>query len=227
MKFYQTKILKIVMSLIALAIIFKYSFLIFLFGVGLIAYLNKKNVKFKSFSKTSKIILSSVLILFTFLIIGIKSSPTTNKTTASSSSVETATESTNSSDKSSKQQESEIKNDSKPEVKDESTVADSEPNEDKTKSVDNSSASAALSPTTSSDNSTKSSGNTSSTSSNNNTTSANNGDENTIVYYVPGSNVYHLSKSDGTLSRSKNIQEITLKDAKAKGMQQSKSKADN
>jgi hypothetical protein len=98
----------------------------------------------------------------------------------------------------------------------------------KTKSVDNSSASAAPSTTSNSNNSTKSSGYTStSSSSTNNATSANSGDENTVVYYVPGSNVYHLSKSDGTLSRSKNIQEITLKEAKAKGMHQSKSKADS
>lgn len=51
-------------------------------------------------------------------------------------------------------------------------------------------------------------------------------DDSTIVYYVPGSKVYHLSKSDGTLSRSKNIQSMTLKEAKAQGMHQSESKAD-
>ncbi len=228
MKFYQTKVFKIVMSLIALAIIFKYSFLIFLSGAGLIVYLNKKNVKFRSFPKAGKIVLSSVLILLTLLIIGIKNAPTTTKTIASNSKVETTTESTNSSNKPSEQQEAEIKEDSKPEVKEENTAVDAKPNEDKTKSVDNSSASVAPSTTTNSDNSTKSSGSISTSSaSTNNATSANSGDENTIVYYVPGSNVYHLSKSDGTLSRSKNIQEITLKEAKAKGMHQSKSKADS
>lgn len=228
MKFYQTKIFKIVMSLIALAIIFKYSFLIFISGAGLIVYLNKKNVKFRSFPKAGKIVLSSVLILLTLLIIGIKNAPTANKTIASNSKVETTTESTNSSDKPSEQKEAEIKEDSKPEVKEENTAVDAKPNEDKTKSVDNSSASVAPSTITNSDNSTKSSGSISASSaSTNNATSANSGDENTIVYYVPGSNVYHLSKSDGTLSRSKNIQEITLKEAKAKGMHQSKSKADS
>lgn len=53
-----------------------------------------------------------------------------------------------------------------------------------------------------------------------------NSDDNTIVYYVPGSKVYHLSKSDGTLRKSKNIQSMTLKEAKANGMRQSGSKAD-
>ncbi|WP_053075349.1 hypothetical protein [Clostridium carboxidivorans] len=53
-----------------------------------------------------------------------------------------------------------------------------------------------------------------------------NSDDSTIVYYVPGSKVYHLSKSDGTLKRSKNIQSMTLKEAKAAGMKQSASKAD-
>ncbi|AGK97699.1 hypothetical protein [Clostridium pasteurianum] len=51
-------------------------------------------------------------------------------------------------------------------------------------------------------------------------------EDSTIVYYVPGSKVYHLSKSDGTLSRSKNIQSMTLKEALAQGMHQSQSKAD-
>lgn len=51
-------------------------------------------------------------------------------------------------------------------------------------------------------------------------------EDNTIVYYVPGSKVYHLSKSDTTLRRSKNIQSMTLKEAKANGMHQSESKAD-
>lgn len=51
-------------------------------------------------------------------------------------------------------------------------------------------------------------------------------EDSTIVYYVPGSNVYHLSESDGTLKRSKNIQSMTLKEAKAQGMHQSQSKAD-
>jgi cytoskeletal protein RodZ len=51
-------------------------------------------------------------------------------------------------------------------------------------------------------------------------------EDSTIVYYVSGSKVYHLSKSDGTLSRSKNIQSMTLKEAQAQGMHQSKSKAD-
>lgn len=53
-----------------------------------------------------------------------------------------------------------------------------------------------------------------------------NSDDSTIVYCVPGSKVYHLSKSDGTLKRSKNIQSMTLKEAKAAGMKQSASKAD-
>lgn len=51
-------------------------------------------------------------------------------------------------------------------------------------------------------------------------------DDNIIVYYVEGSNVYHLSKSDSTLRKSKNILEMTLKEAKEKGMHQSNSKAD-
>jgi hypothetical protein len=228
MKFYQTKIFKIAIGLIALSIIFKYSFLIFLSGVGLIVYLNKKNIKFKSFPKISKIIVSSVLILFVFLVIGIKNSPTTNKAIASNSKVETTIESTDSSDKSSEKQETEIKEDSKPEVKEAGKVVEPTTNEDATKSVDNSSSSASPSTTTGSDKSAKSFENTNTSSANtNNDTSANTGNENTIVYYVPGSNVYHLSKSDGTLSRSNNIQEITLKEAKARGMHQSKSKADN
>lgn len=53
-----------------------------------------------------------------------------------------------------------------------------------------------------------------------------NSDDNTIVYYVPGRNVYHLSRNDTTLRRSKNIQSMTLKEAKAAGMRQSGSKAD-
>ena len=53
-----------------------------------------------------------------------------------------------------------------------------------------------------------------------------NSDDNTIVYYVPGRNVYHLSRNDTTLRRSKNVQSMTLKEAKAEGMRQSGSKAD-
>ena len=54
-----------------------------------------------------------------------------------------------------------------------------------------------------------------------------NSEKSIIVYYVTGSNVYHLSKSDPTLRRSKYIHEMTLKEAKANGMHQSASKADN
>lgn len=72
MKFYQSKIFKIIMGLIAIIIIFNYSFLIFSAGIGLVVYLNKKNVKFRSFHKIGKIILSSFMILFTLFAIGIK-----------------------------------------------------------------------------------------------------------------------------------------------------------
>lgn len=54
-----------------------------------------------------------------------------------------------------------------------------------------------------------------------------NSDDNTIVYYVSGSKVYHLSKTDSTLRKSKNILSMTLKEALEKGMHQSRSKADN
>jgi hypothetical protein len=57
-------------------------------------------------------------------------------------------------------------------------------------------------------------------------TSSVSSEDSTIVYYVPGSKVYHLSESDGTLSRSKTILSMTLKEAKEKGMHQSRSKAD-
>ena len=47
---------------------------------------------------------------------------------------------------------------------------------------------------------------------------------NPIVYYVKGSKVYHLSKTDTALKNSKNILSTTLKQAKAAGMHQSTSK---
>src|SRR5689334_16585688 len=93
MKFYQSKIFKIIMDLIAIIIIFKYSFLIFLAGIGLVAYLNKKNIKFRSFHKAGKIILSSFIILFTLFAIGIKNAPATNQSVATSSKVEPSIES--------------------------------------------------------------------------------------------------------------------------------------
>lgn len=61
---------------------------------------------------------------------------------------------------------------------------------------------------------------------NDNTSIQTSDDDNTIVYYVPGSKVYHLSRNDSTLRRSKNIQTMTLKEAQEKGMHQSRSKAD-
>lgn len=48
---------------------------------------------------------------------------------------------------------------------------------------------------------------------------------NPIVYYVKGSKVYHLSKTDTALKNSKNILSTTLKKAKAAGMHQSTSNA--
>jgi hypothetical protein len=47
---------------------------------------------------------------------------------------------------------------------------------------------------------------------------------NPIVYYVKGSKVYHLSKTDTALKNSKNVLSTTLKQAKAAGMHQSTSK---
>jgi hypothetical protein len=49
---------------------------------------------------------------------------------------------------------------------------------------------------------------------------------NRTVYYVPGSSVYHYSKSDGTLKKSKTILEMTEGEALAKGMHLTQSKAD-
>lgn len=231
MKFYQTKIFKIIMSLIALMIIFKYSLLVFLSGVGLVIYLNKKNLKFKSFPKLSKIILSSFLILFTLLIVGVKSAPTTDKSVASNSKVETTSNSTDSADKTVDKDDTktEVKEDDKQIVQENVQQDQATSNEDNKQpaTTDNSTATASSSTTASNDNSAKSSGSANTNSIATNNTSTNSGDENTIVYYVPGSNVYHLSKNDTTLRKSKNIQEITLKDALARGMHQSKSKADN
>lgn len=45
----------------------------------------------------------------------------------------------------------------------------------------------------------------------------------TTVYYIPGNKVYYLSKTSPALKNIKNIQSISLKDAKAKGMTQAKS----
>ena len=216
MKFYQSKIFKIIMGLIAIIIIFKYSFLIFLAGIGLVVYLNKKNVKFKSFNKVGKIILSSFIILFTLLGIGIKNAPTTSKSVATNSKVETRAESAKPVEKSEVKEDSKpvVTKEVKPEVKDDTKSEQPASNDTKTQTGNNSDAS------------------TNASAANNNTSvksseSANTGDENTIVYCVPKSSVYHLSKSDPTLNKSKNIYEITLKEAKAKGMHQSKSKADN
>ena len=216
MKFYQSKIFKIIMGLIAIIIIFNYSFLIFLAGIGLVVYLNKKNFKFKSFHKAGKIILSSFIILFTLFAIGIKNAPTTSKSIATSSKVEANAESAK------PVAQAEVKEDTKPvvteevkpEVKEDAKSQQPASNDTKKQTSNNSSAS------------------TNSSTENNNpsvksTESTNTSDENTIVYYVPKSDVYHLSKSDPTLKNSKNIYEITLKEAKAKGMHQSKSKADN
>lgn len=68
-------------------------------------------------------------------------------------------------------------------------------------------------------------GTTSSSSKSGSTSSTSNKNQ-TIVYYVPGSKVYHLSKSDSTLRRSKTILSMTLAEAESKGMHQSKSTFD-
>lgn len=96
-----------------------------------------------------------------------------------------------------------------------------------------------LNNTTAADNSSNNSGQTNSTNSsqqNNavNTTSNNTStknrtsstvNSNPIVYYVKGSKVYHLSKTDTALKNNKNILSTTLKQAKAAGMHQSTSKS--
>jgi len=228
MKFYKSKIFKIIMGIIAIIIIFNYSFLIFLAGIGLVVYLNKKNIKFKSFHKAGKIILSSLLILFTLLAIGIKNAPTTSKSVATNSNVETSAESAK------PVEQAEVKEDSKPvvaeevkpEVKEDTNSQQPASNDTKAQTANNSDASTNSS-TVNNNTSVKSSENINTNSATNNAATANTGDENTIVYCVPKSNVYHLSKSDSTLKKSKNIYEITLKEAKAKGMHQSDSKADN
>ena len=51
-------------------------------------------------------------------------------------------------------------------------------------------------------------------------------DASITVYYVPNSKVYHLSKTDPTLKKSKDIRSMKLAEAKANGMHQSASKAD-
>lgn len=228
MKFYQSKIFKIIMSIIAIIIIFKYSFLIFVTGIGLVVYLNTKNGKFKSFHKAVKIILSSFLILFTVLSIGIKNAPTTDKSTTANSNVETSSEAAKPSDN------AEVKEDANSTVTEETKSQETKQNTDvqQTTTKDEkaqpvSAPSASTSSSSSNNNSVNSSDSTSTNSTTNNTTETSTGDENTIVYYVPNSNVYHLSKSDSTLKKSKTIYEITLKEAKAKGMHQSRSKADN
>ncbi|EKQ54564.1 MULTISPECIES: hypothetical protein [unclassified Clostridium] len=214
MKFYQSTIFKIVMGLIAFIIIIKFSFLILLTGIGLVVYLNIKNSKFKSFNKAGKILLSSFMILFTLLLVGIKNVPTADKTVATNSKVESNSEAIKPAE------QSETKDDSK--STDEVKPAASENNKSQPPTSNDTKVQAA-----NTDTSVKSSENTSTNSSTNNATTANTNDENTIVYCVPKSDVYHLSKDDPTLKKSKNIYEITLKEAKARGMQQSKSKADN
>jgi cytoskeletal protein RodZ len=228
MKFYQSKIFKIIMGLIAIIIIFKYSFLIFLAGIGLVVYLNKNNVKFKSFHKAGKIILSSFIILFALLAIGIKNAPTTEKSIATSSKVETSAESAKPVEKSEVTEDTKpaVTEEVKPEVKDDTKSQQPASNDTKTQTANNSAASTNSS-TVNNNASVKSAESTNTNSANSNSTTANTSDENTIVYCVPKSNVYHLSKSDSTLKKSKNIYEITLKEAKAKGMHQSDSKADN
>ena len=228
MKFYQSKIFKIIIGLIAIIINFKYSFLIFLAGIGLVVYLNKKNFKFKSFHKAGKIILSSFIILFTLFAIGIKNAPTTSKSVAANSKLDTSAELAK------PVEQSEVKEDSKPvvteevkpEVKEDTNSQQPASNDTKTQTANNS-ATSTNSSTVNNNPSVKSSESTNTNSATSNAYTANTGDENTIVYCVPQSDVYHLSKSDPTLKKSKNIYEITLKEAKAKGMHQSKSKADN
>lgn len=228
MKFYQSKIFKIIMGLIALVIIFKFSFLILLAGIGLVVYLNTKNYKFKTFHKVGRIYLSSFMILFTFLLIGIKNAPVADKTVATNSKVETSSESVKPAEK------SEVKEDTKstdaeqikPEVKEDTKSQQTASDNTKTDAANNSNTSTNSS--TANDNTPAKSSESTNVDSpviNNMPATANH--ENTIVYFVPKSDVYHLSKDDPTLRKSKNIYEITLKEAKARGMHQSKSKADN
>lgn len=111
-------------------------------------------------------------------------------------------------------------------MKDDTTSQQPASNNTKTQTANNSTTSTNSS-TINNNPSVKSSESTNTNSANSNTAKASTNGENTIVYCVPKSDVYHLSKSDPTLKNSKNIYEITLKEAKAKGMHQSKSKADN
>ena len=216
MKFYQKKIFKIIMSIIAIIIVIQNSFLIFLAGVGIIVYLNKKSVKFKSVPKSGKVALSFLIIFCTLILIGVAKPKTNNKSVVSNSQTVTNPEATKSAEPS--------------EIKEDTQSEQPTSTNDKTQSVDTSTISADSTKdnsTTTTDNSTKSSDSVSSNSTTNSTPVANSNDENIIVYYVPNSKVYHLSKTDSTLKKSKNILQMTLKEAKADGMHQSNSKADN
>lgn len=57
-----------------------------------------------------------------------------------------------------------------------------------------------------------------------NTTSANTKNGNTIVYYVPGSTIYHFNRTDSTIKNNKNVHTMTLSQAKSKKMQLFKEK---
>lgn len=57
-----------------------------------------------------------------------------------------------------------------------------------------------------------------------NTTLANTKNGNTIVYYVPGSTIYHFNRTDSTIKNNKNVHTMTLSQAKSKKMQLFKEK---